>query len=716
MALYQPTNVTPSMLGALGNGVVDVSNGIYVSWQVDGQNHMTAFQIRILENTSASKVLYDTGKKTDGCPFYGRDEKGNVVFFRYWVTPSALSVAGVTNGNNYKMLITQWWSDTQSVTQQSASVFQCRTTPILRIGDSANPGTFVPQDKTVGEFTATYQQAQGDELAWVRWRLWQYGPSGVADTLLADTGNVPTSVLKFRYDGFFNGEKYLLQCDGETVSGVSVSAFKMLDCSYDVAGFSGTVQTCVDRRKSGVKVSWPTALEMNGMPSGEWYIQNKQLYMLPDSYVSWSTPTSIAESWKPPIGVVWKGKIQALPMKVFSFYVKDAEQSDDVVTVLKPIDIVIDAEKVSALFGSVEIGRAVGSFSANDILTIALTDDKIYVYRTYESGMYPDNALTPEEKLFPQKSWLRKEKYVGDVFPPSDTILRTEVLGPQICDYIWILKNDVPVDVLELLGGVYTPVFDENTLLLADFKNGLQAGTVQTGLNISTWRVYRRDEKDGTFVPACVTSNANYGLSILDCAAVSQHTYTYYVFGVTLDGEIATQALKSDPVTVCLWDWTILECEEDKEHAYLYDGDVLGYVVKDIFRFSLNVESGAVGNNYTPNLLANFTRYPTEQRTPQRYMSGTLSGYLGDVDADGNYRDTLERRDALFALAQSDRALFLKNRKGDLIRITISGQISEKTQDATRQQALICSVPWVETGDVKNIGIFIRKGDALWDM
>ena len=716
MALYQPTNVTPSMLGALGNGVVDVTNGIFVSWQVDGQNPMTAFQIRILENTSASKVLYDTGKKTDGCPFYGRDEKGDVVFFQYWITGSALSAAGVTNGNTYKMLITQWWSDTQSVTQQSASVFQCRDTPTLRIGDSANPGAFVPQNKTVGEFTATYQQAQGDELAWVRWRLWQYGSSGVADTLLVDTGNVPTSVLKFQYDGFFNGEKYLLQCDGETVSGVSVFAFKRLDCSYDVAGFSGTVQTCVDRKKSGVKVYWPTALEINGTPSGELYIQGKQLYMLPDSYVSWSTNDASAEEWKTPIGVVWKGKIQTLPMKVFSLYVKDAEQSDDEVILLKPIDVVIDAEKVSVLLGSVEIGRAVGRFSANDILTVALTDDKIYVYRTYENGMYPDNALTPEENLFPQKSWLRKEKYVGDVFIPSDTILRTEVHGPQICDYIWVLKNNVPGNVLEMLGGVYTPVFDENTLLLADFKNGLQAGTVQTGLNISTWRVYRRDEKDGTFVPVCATPNAYYGLSVLDCAAVSQHTYTYYVFGVTLDGEIATQALKSDPVTVCLWDWTILECEEDKNHAYLYNGDVRGYVVKDIFRFSLNVESGATGNNYTPNLLANFTRYPTVQQTPQRYMSGTLSGYLGDVDADGNYRDTLERRNALFALAQSDKTLFLKNRKGDLIRITISGQISAKTQDATRQQALICSVPWAETGDVKNTGIFIRKGDALWDM
>lgn len=714
MALYQPTNVTPSMLGALGNGVVDVTKGIGVSWQVDGQSPMAAFQIRILENTSASRVLYDTGKKTDGCPFNGRDAKGDVVFFTYYIPAGELSTAGIANGNSYKMLITQWWSDTQSVTQQSASVFLCRSKPVLQIGEWVPPGTYEPIHKTVGEFTATYQQEQGDELAWVRWRLWQYGSSG--DTPLADTGNVPTSVLKFRYEGFFNGEKYNLQCDGETVSGVSVSAFKGLDCSYDVAVFSGTVQTCVDRKKSGVRVSWPTALEINGTSSGKLYIQNKQLYMLPDSYVFWSTNDANAEDWKTPIGVVWKGKIQALPMKVFSLYVKDAEQSDGEVIILKPIDVVIGAEKVSVFLGSVEIGRAVGRFSANDILTVALTDDKIYVYRTYESGMYPGNALTPEENLFPQKSWLRKEKYVGDVFIPSDTILRTEVLGPQICDYIWVLKNNVPGNVLEMLDGVYTPVFDENTLLLADFKNGLQAGTVQTGLNISTWRVYRRDEKDGTFVPVCATFDAYYGLSILDCTAVSQHTYTYYVFGVTLDGEIATQALRSDPVTVCLWDWTILECEEDKNHAYLYNGGVLGYVVKDIFRFSLNVESGATGNNNAPTLLANFTRYPTVQRTPQRYMSGTLNGYLGDVDADGNYRDTLERRDALFALAQSDKTLFLKNRKGDLIRITISGQISAKTQDATRQQALICSVPWAETGDVKNTGIFIRKGDALWGM
>ena len=34
--LYQPTNISPSMAGALGNGVIDANNSLTVSWQVNG--------------------------------------------------------------------------------------------------------------------------------------------------------------------------------------------------------------------------------------------------------------------------------------------------------------------------------------------------------------------------------------------------------------------------------------------------------------------------------------------------------------------------------------------------------------------------------------------------------------------------------------------------------------------------------------------------------
>lgn len=709
MALFMPTNISPSTLGELGNGTVDVTEGLTVSWQVDGQNAMTAFRIRIMENTAQSKQLYDTGRVTDGCPFYGRDAKGDVVFFSYGILAGELSLAGIANGNSYKLLITQWWSASESVTQQSASVFLCRDRPSLEIDGGAKPGTFMTVDTTSKTFTATYQQAQGDPLMWVRWRLSRYDTSLV---LLEDTGNVSTNVLQFQYNGFLNGERYLLQCDVETVNGVKAEAFSALQCTYDVAETAGVVQTCVDRRKSGVRLSWPNAAYIpGGVISGSYSITKQQLTLLEGAEIQWTGSTD----WTTPFSVVWSGKVQSLPATVLNIYVPSGEVQG-AIGFAAPMSVEVQTDRVSVLWKNVEIGYAAGTFLAEDQLTVVLTGGKIYVRRKYEQGMYPAETLVPTEKGFPKKSKYMTVTYTGDAELVGGPISELRLIGPQVCDYLWVLSGDVPDSVLTALmsSAGYTPGFDANTWFLADFTNGLNGGNIQTNERIGTWRVYRMDKtsKDFTFV-AFVGEPIR---EILDCAAASKHTYVYYVLGENVDGEIVTQAMKSVPVEVCLWDWTLLACKDDTGGQYLALGKERGYQVTDIFRFSLNVESGTVGNNNTPELLENFTRYPTVQVTPQRYMSGTLSGYLGSVDADGAYSDSLAQRDALFALAQTDGTLFLKNRKGDLRRISISGQISCRTQDATRQQALICAVPWAETGSAEEVGIFIRKEDALWVM
>ena len=74
--LYQPTNIYPSMTGSLGNGVVDAAKDLRVTWQVNGNSAMVAYQITIYRNDSASTQLYSTGKQTQGCPFYGVDAAG----------------------------------------------------------------------------------------------------------------------------------------------------------------------------------------------------------------------------------------------------------------------------------------------------------------------------------------------------------------------------------------------------------------------------------------------------------------------------------------------------------------------------------------------------------------------------------------------------------------------------------------------------------------
>ena len=95
--LYQPTNIYPSMTGGLGNGVVDASKDLTVSWQVNGNSAMVSYQIVICKNNSTSDQVYSTGKISAGCPFYGVDYAGNVQFFSYTISASALQTAKITN-------------------------------------------------------------------------------------------------------------------------------------------------------------------------------------------------------------------------------------------------------------------------------------------------------------------------------------------------------------------------------------------------------------------------------------------------------------------------------------------------------------------------------------------------------------------------------------------------------------------------------------------
>ena len=98
MALFQPTNITPSTFSGSAAGTVDVTQDLTVSWQVNGNSPMLAYRIQIMQNDTSSTSVLDTGKTTLVNPFYGVDYKGDVQFFSTTITSAAMSSAGMTNG------------------------------------------------------------------------------------------------------------------------------------------------------------------------------------------------------------------------------------------------------------------------------------------------------------------------------------------------------------------------------------------------------------------------------------------------------------------------------------------------------------------------------------------------------------------------------------------------------------------------------------------
>lgn len=304
--LYQPTNIYPSMTGAIGDGVIDVNQGLKVSWQVNGKSPMTAFQVTIYKNNANSTQVLTTGKSTANCPFYGMDYSGEIRFFSFGFSADTLTSAGMTNGESYKLVIQQWWSDTASVTQSSASAFITRDTPSVSISTLPNPIQFRSYT-----FTATYTQAQNDVLNWVSWEIAL--KNGTSYETLKNTGKLHgVSELKLVYDGFFSGSTYAVRCSVQTENGAeATSGWVDFNVSYAQESLPGTLTACPSKSGNGIKLSFPTVDNIPAETLGDYTLSDSYLHLPSGSSATWMTRNNEPINFEPPFDVVWRGKADA---------------------------------------------------------------------------------------------------------------------------------------------------------------------------------------------------------------------------------------------------------------------------------------------------------------------------------------------------------------------------------------------------------------------
>lgn len=393
--MYQPTNVTPSTL--TGDSTIDVADNVKITWQINGDTPLEAFQIDFYNNDATSTLIHSTGLLTDDCPASGIDGQGKPVLFSYkplvpW------STYGLANGQEYKYNITEWWRDNAYVTtvpsfstgggnvsysfymlingkyyyysetkqpanvtltqgdditlnydnmsfivnyntpdmlilpvktannltdmpatsdvyrinigatygtgfmylnQYSDNVFLTRTAPTLTIDAFTTP-----LDKIVNTFTATYTQAEGDSVKWVRWEL----INNTQSKTVADTGEINTYVFSYTYDGFMNDENYTLNCYTETENGVPVMASVTFDVSYQMPQAEGEIKLLCNS-DSSVTLSWAQASDIMGEatdPEG-YSINDNVLTLNEDNAIEWDEKNGQTLSIPTPQSIAYKG-------------------------------------------------------------------------------------------------------------------------------------------------------------------------------------------------------------------------------------------------------------------------------------------------------------------------------------------------------------------------------------------------------------------------
>ena len=692
MSLFMPTNITPDYLGSLGNGIVPPTVPLSVSWQVNGNSPMVAFKIDLYDNTSNSQLQYTTGKITDGCPFYGTDSLGNPQLFSYEIDDSELLIL-YEDYTEWKLVITQWWSENDYVVQASPSAFTVKAAPTITLPVS----TVSTREAT---FTATYSQADGDALNWVRWQIAYNSETGKANPFY-DSGNIyNTALLQTTYDGFFSGTMYAIKCMIETQSGVTAdTGWVAFQCYYNTQSLTGTVEAAKACGKSAVRVEWNGFRYISGRATGDYSIEDGILALENGASVTWDEVNGSPMTFNTPWTLLYKGTLQSADATLFSLTL-----GENVISA-----VYSNANRRITFSENGTSKRTVSTLSATSTLWIVIRGGTIYYHIDYMSGgLYPSETLYPSNTLYPRdddtpSSW---EGY--ETFSYTQAAITSVTLGgAQECDFVQIIEAaasdpDLRTAMTAMMDGTYTPTPINGTVFLADYVNDLNAGTLYiSGTEIDGWAIYRNDENNNFMHIANVPMEQS---SILDYSARSQQgDYTYYVYPIGTDTYI-TQPMVSNGVNPKFWDWSILECT-------LSDDGIFELVRE--FRFNKNLSTNSMSNNNAPGIFKNFTRYPTVQLSNQNYHSSSFTALIGDItltDGTLKYYDTLATRDAIESLSTTLNHLFLKNRKGDLMEIRLAGEVSFETADNSPTQALSVTIPWVEIGDASKASI-VAEGE-----
>lgn len=647
--LHQPTNITPSSLANIGNTAVNAYDALTVTWQLNGDTPLVAYKIDFYLNNSTSQSLFSTGKVTVSPSVAPKDKYGDPVFFA--VTPGyPWSHIGVSNGNTYKYKITQYWgSGTNDYTEQySDTVFSAVAEPDLSIVLNYPPeaGNVFPSPHI--SMTANVQLGSGDAVRAVRWVV-SHG------AIIDDTGYIETPVLDYEYDGITpdSHSSYTVACYIQTQLGMTAQAERSFDCFYETTASPDFTAKCncdgsvtLNCPIDGIKSIPGTATPASGAT-----FSGGNLVLAAGARAQWTTYGVSA-----PYYIGYKGIWGSTAVEIFRLS-NLAGNTLSVTAGGGRVTLYLNGSQLTYLIpGPLKVGEAFCVQISPTKFSFVGQDD------TTRSISLPDFDFVT-------------------VGAASNTSALTAI-------YMYITKT-IPTNAA--MDNEITPVFDSNTVMLTQFDNG----TLEAG-NADKYKVrFYRDDKALATVSASNPTLTDYG-------AIPGEKYYYMAFKI-VTGEFSGNGIvpASGAVGVNPEAYQLIEAAEDETE---YDR----YNVVSVWSFRSNAEDMSIGNGNEPTLLANFTKYPLRQGSSQAPRSGTLSALLSNPIG-GVYKDTYAQLQALYALSQTDNALFLKHPKGFMYRVHISSPITGTVNLASNPMPTTVSVPWIEIGDTEGVSL-VKEG------
>ena len=395
-------------------------------------------------------------------------------------------------------------------------------------------------------------------------------------------------------------------------------------------------------------------------------------------------------------------------IKLNVFYMKSLVSPDGKLVYLDGANIALSRHGIGLIVtkDEIEIGRA---YVASDATSMALMiSPSNFCIFYYKNGIFLNSAYLPVS--YDQKPISSVTIYGGESGTTVDSISVYQGDGSNVLS---LYENPD-----------FEPVWnspDYELYMTANFNGNLEGGTgTATG---SGFRIYRQEVGKNVLTPIATVPSTT--TSVKDYGIVSRKAYKYSLYAYDNNGAFMSGVENEKVVATCFKNYSLLVCDYDEANDE--------YHVRKQYLFALNLSTGSVGNNNSPTLNANFTRYPTRMPSTQNYASGTLQGLIGAIytvpaliEQIGNYKwtakpstmdyfDSVDLEQELYDLSTAPYQLFLRDMKGRLRMIATNSAITMTTNIKQKQQSISISFPWVEIGDASDVTIIQTPDDYGWN-
>lgn len=278
-----------------------------------------------------------------------------------------------------------------------------------------------------------------------------------------------------------------------------------------------------------------------------------------------------------------------------------------------------------------------------------------------------------------------------------------KINGNCDCNFVWSKKSGLSATDINSIAanGIYSPIWDGQTVTLATFSNSLNASNISG--NITGYLIHRQKlNEDVRYKVAEVKSSVT---NIKDFNIGSRAEYQYFITPVYNNNgnKILGEPILTDSIKTDFDSWSVISVSPTaEENVYIVDTD-------SIWNFYVDIESGSISIKDDKIITTGLGKFPKTYEGETNYLTGNFSCLIGNANHAMEYQeDDIDKLEKWRNFCNNGKLKLLRDLKGHIIPCEIT-DVSYDSDDKFKELQTTISFNFTQLEDSKNISIYSLK-------